>query len=246
MSAPPYMKLYVADYLGDTHHLGALEHGAYLLLLMAMWRAGGSLPAADANLAKLARCTPDQWAEVRLTVLPYFKRSRGRLTHKRLASEMAKYETVSGKRSEAAQSRATKKGRNSRDLGSAKAEETNSNCTHNQNQNQSSSEDKSSGPQADLSGHQPTGPVANALDPNAEAWRLGVGVLVAQGRMTEKSARTFFGGLLKGIKAEDLMPAIGQAIVSKTQDPQGYLSAAAHRLKGRVSPAREEKRVSFV
>lgn len=101
MSAPPYMKLYVGDYLGDTHHLGALEHGAYLLLLMAMWRAGGSLPAADPNLARMARCTPDQWAEVREVVLPYFKRSRGRLTHKRLAEELTKYENTSGKRSEA-------------------------------------------------------------------------------------------------------------------------------------------------
>lgn len=80
MSAPPYMKLYVADYLGDTHHLGALEHGAYLLLLMGMWRAGGSLPAADANLCKLARCTPAEWEAIKADVLAFFKRSRGRLT----------------------------------------------------------------------------------------------------------------------------------------------------------------------
>lgn len=109
MSAPPYMKLYVADYLGDTHHLGVVEHGAYLLLLMAMWRSGGSLPAADANLAKLARCTPDQWDEIRDSVLSYFKRSRSRLTHKRLGEELAKYENTSGKRSEAGKRGASQK-----------------------------------------------------------------------------------------------------------------------------------------
>lgn len=109
MSAPPYMKLYVGDYLGDTHHLGALEHGAYLLLLMAMWRAGGTLPAIDANLARLARCTLDEWTSVRPAVMAFFKVSRGKLTHKRLAEEMAKYETVSRKRSEAVQERERKK-----------------------------------------------------------------------------------------------------------------------------------------
>ena len=101
MSAPPYMKLYVADYLGDTHHLNVVEHGAYMLLLMGMWRAGGTLPTADDNLARLARCTPDQWAEIKATVLAFFKVSRGKLTHKRVAAEMAKYEYTSGKRSEA-------------------------------------------------------------------------------------------------------------------------------------------------
>lgn len=136
MSAPPYMKLYVADYLGDTHHLGALEHGAYLLLLMAMWRAGGSLPAADANLAKLARCTPDQWADIRDAVLPYFKRSRARLTHKRLAQELAKYENTSGKRSEAGKLGAVEKANKNKPHAPAIAYGETSNCRHNQNQNQ--------------------------------------------------------------------------------------------------------------
>lgn len=137
MSAPPYMKLYVADYLGDTHHLGALEHGAYLLLLMAMWRAGGSLPAIDANLAKMARCTTDQWAEIRDAVLPFFKRARGRLTHKRLGEELAKYENTSGKRSEAGKQGGRPKTSKNNAPDEAKAFAAESNCTHNQNQNQS-------------------------------------------------------------------------------------------------------------
>lgn len=95
------MKLYVADYLGDTHHLAVMEHGAYLLLLMAMWRAGGSLPSSDAALAKIARCTPEEWALVRDCVLAFFTRSRSRLSHKRLSLEIAKYDVVSRRRSEA-------------------------------------------------------------------------------------------------------------------------------------------------
>lgn len=121
MSAPPYMKLYVADYLGDTHHLSAIEHGAYMLLLMGMWRAGGTLPAADANLSRLARCTPPEWEAVKAAILPFFKRSRGKLTHKRITSEMAKYETVSRHRSEAGKAGAAKKAQKDSELAQANA-----------------------------------------------------------------------------------------------------------------------------
>lgn len=235
MSAPPYMKLYVGDYLGDTHHLGVLEHGAYLLLLMAMWRAGGSLPAADANLAKLARCTPEQWAEVRNVVLPYFQRSRSRLTHKRLAAELAKYDAVSDRRSEAGKRGAVEKARKNNEQAQANACEEESNCTHNQNQNHNhkSSVDKSTD--------------AKGVDLNAEAWRMAVAVLTSQGGLTEPKARAFFGKLLKGITAADMLPAVSQAALARTQDPQGYLTGAADRLRRKgPSPALPEKRVGFV
>lgn len=103
MSAPPYMKLYVGDYLGDTHHLSALEHGAYLLLLMGMWRAGGKLPANDAKLARIARCTDKQWAEIREDVLAFFHRAGGSIKHRRLTLELGKYEDVVGKRKAASE-----------------------------------------------------------------------------------------------------------------------------------------------
>jgi len=130
------MKLYVADYLGDTHHLGVVEHGAYLLLLMAMWRAGGTLPAADANLARVAHCTPDQWAEIRGAILPFFRRRGGRITHGRLSREMAKYDDTSGKRSEAGKRGASEKASRNKASPSANALAAESNCQHNQNQNQ--------------------------------------------------------------------------------------------------------------
>lgn len=98
MASPPYMKLYVADYLGDTHHLTALEHGAYLLLLMSMWRAGGALPSDEAHLARLAKCSPKDWKEVRTTILPMFREAGGQLIHKRVERELGRYADISAKR----------------------------------------------------------------------------------------------------------------------------------------------------
>ena len=91
MSAP-YIPLYVGDYLADTTHLTRSEHGAYLLLLMAMWRAGGRLPSDDGRLARLAMCSPDEWADMRSVILEFFKRRGGHIYSPRLQKELAKYE----------------------------------------------------------------------------------------------------------------------------------------------------------
>lgn len=92
MSAPPFMKLFVGDYLADTTDLTTEEHGAYLLLLMSMWRAGGKLPRADDKLAKLARCTPEVWSSIRSTVLSFFTIRGGSIRQKRLSAELARYD----------------------------------------------------------------------------------------------------------------------------------------------------------
>lgn len=94
MSAPPYMKLYIGDYLGDTHHLSRGEHGAYLLLLMSLWRAGGRLPNDPERLARLAKCTPDEWVEIGPVVLEFFTVRGATITQKRATEEIAKYAAV--------------------------------------------------------------------------------------------------------------------------------------------------------
>ncbi|MDR7232811.1 uncharacterized protein YdaU (DUF1376 family) [Caulobacter sp. BE264] len=88
------MKLYIAEYLAETTHLDAIGHGAYLLLIMAMWRAGGKLPRDEAKLARIAQCTPDQWASVRDDVMAFFKVSGGSIRHNRVSKEIAKYDAV--------------------------------------------------------------------------------------------------------------------------------------------------------
>lgn len=101
MSAPPYMKLFIADYLADTTHLTRDQHGAYLLLLMAMWRAGGKLPNNDLKLAAIAKCTAAEWKRLRPVVMDFFVGAGGSFKHKRIAKELAKYQATVDRRAEA-------------------------------------------------------------------------------------------------------------------------------------------------
>jgi uncharacterized protein YdaU (DUF1376 family) len=101
MSAAPFMQLYVADYIGDTLHLTTEQHGAYLLLLMAMWRAGGSLPNEEHKLARIVGLSPARWRRVSGDVLAFFDEINGQITQKRLAAEIEKAKEKSAKRAEA-------------------------------------------------------------------------------------------------------------------------------------------------
>lgn len=95
MSSAPYMRFYFGDYDRDTGHLrGALEHGAYFMLIKAMWNAGGRLPGDDKRLARLAQLSDKEWAAVRDVILPFFKRRGGHIRHKRIDAELAVYQNT--------------------------------------------------------------------------------------------------------------------------------------------------------
>jgi uncharacterized protein YdaU (DUF1376 family) len=93
------MQLYVADYLGDTRHLTTEQHGAYLLLLMTMWRSEGVLPDNPVKLARIAGLTPSRWLKICAEVLEFFTPCEGGFTQKRLSAELAIAEEKSSKRS---------------------------------------------------------------------------------------------------------------------------------------------------
>lgn len=92
------MQLYVADYLGDTRHLSTEQHGAYLLLLMSMWRAGGRLPNDDQKLARIAGLSLTKWRRIAGDVMEFFTIVGDEITQKRLASEIEKAKEKSQKR----------------------------------------------------------------------------------------------------------------------------------------------------
>lgn len=101
MSAPPFMPLYVGDYLADTVHLTATEDGAYLRLLMCMWRAGGTLPSDDVRLARFCKLTPAQWQRVKPAVMEFFTVVDGVISQRRLSKELQKHSAAVFQRREA-------------------------------------------------------------------------------------------------------------------------------------------------
>lgn len=102
MSAPPYQKLFWGSYHKHTAHLShAREHGAYLLLIGALWNNEGRLPADDDVLAGYAKLTTKEWLALKPRLMPLFKIVRGKLTQPRVTDDLAKYRDTSGKRKEA-------------------------------------------------------------------------------------------------------------------------------------------------
>ena len=136
MSPPPYMRLYIADYLGDTTHLSTEEHGAYLLLLMSAWRSGGRLPLDDVMLAKLVKLPPRSWAKIKPNVMAFFQRRGSSYTHKRIAKELEVYTAKIARLQEAGKRGALVSNEKSKASGAANAGKKSGKSRHNQNQNQ--------------------------------------------------------------------------------------------------------------
>jgi uncharacterized protein YdaU (DUF1376 family) len=79
-----WMPIYIGDYLADTMHLSAEEHGAYLLAIMHYWKSGGAFPKSQ--LKNICRCS-----DVTLHVtLGFFQEKDGFLHHKRIDKELAR------------------------------------------------------------------------------------------------------------------------------------------------------------
>ena len=84
-----HMPLYIGDYLRDTGHLSAEEHGAYLMLLMAAWTRDGRLPTEPRRLAALAHVPVDRWPTVWAGISEFFEVTATEVTQKRLLLELA-------------------------------------------------------------------------------------------------------------------------------------------------------------
>lgn len=100
-----YMPLVIGDYVKDTLDLTTEEHGAYFLLLISMWNAGGELPDDPQRLAALAKVSRKRWPVLWATIGRFFMPAGdGKVTQKRLKGELeaargrSRVASVKGKR----------------------------------------------------------------------------------------------------------------------------------------------------
>jgi uncharacterized protein YdaU (DUF1376 family) len=101
----PWMPLYVGDYLKKTTHLGALESGAYLHLIMDYW-SNGKLPTDERQLARIAKVTDREWTRIRATLAAFFEDG---WRHQRIEEEIANAEKVASSNAEKARGAANKR-----------------------------------------------------------------------------------------------------------------------------------------
>lgn len=79
------MPLDTNAYLADTGHLSTFEHGAYLLILMAMWRTpDGWISNDDQYLARASRMTNDKWRKISPTIRALLRVDGEKISQKRL------------------------------------------------------------------------------------------------------------------------------------------------------------------
>lgn len=83
-----FMRFYVADYLADTTDLTTEEHGAYLLLLLNLWKRDGRLPCQPERLARMVGMTLDRWESVWMVIGRFFALDDGHITQARLRREL--------------------------------------------------------------------------------------------------------------------------------------------------------------
>jgi uncharacterized protein YdaU (DUF1376 family) len=82
----PWMPLYIADYLADTAHLSAAQHGAYMLLIMHYW-ANEGLPSDEESIRRITRLSNRQWSQSCDLLKSLFSED---WRHKRIDEELAK------------------------------------------------------------------------------------------------------------------------------------------------------------
>lgn len=104
-----WMPLWIGAYLADTMRLTTIQHGAYLLLLMAYWRERTALPDDDNELRAITKTEKSEWKQIKPVLAKFFKIEGGVWWHKRVEQEMAaadaRSEKSSSKASKAAQAR---------------------------------------------------------------------------------------------------------------------------------------------
>src|ERR1035441_1909484 len=108
VAAPPYMPLYVGDFLGSTALWTGIERGIFLQLLALQW-SSGPLPRDPKKLAQVTSHDIDAFRLAWKTVAEKFEPSPNGLINKRLEQHRARSLELQAVRSEVGKARADRR-----------------------------------------------------------------------------------------------------------------------------------------
>lgn len=100
MSKTPAFNLDTAAYLADTSHLSLPHHGAYLLILMTMWRADGWIADDERVLASICKVSVFRWRALAPVLRPLLLPKGDKLSQKRLLLELERSKNLVAKAKE--------------------------------------------------------------------------------------------------------------------------------------------------
>ena len=110
MASLPYIQIYIADYLADTAHLTAAQHGAYLLLIFNYWQKGHSLNNSNERLTNVARMNQQEWNESRGVLQEFFTIEGDEWVHERIEEDLERVRVKTTQKSNAGRASAQQRG----------------------------------------------------------------------------------------------------------------------------------------
>jgi len=105
MAELPVLPIATDALIADTTHMSAEAFGAYVRILVAMWRQGGALDDDDTELARIAGVSSRRWLALREVVLRPVTVTDGVLTQRRLSETWNDVQRIRVKRVAASQER---------------------------------------------------------------------------------------------------------------------------------------------
>jgi len=86
--ATVWMPIYIGDWYTETSTFDIIERGAYIALLVHLWKEGGQIRKCEKTIAKVVGLTVKKWKVIEPTVLSKFEHDDFKLSHNVILNEL--------------------------------------------------------------------------------------------------------------------------------------------------------------